>query len=232
MASYTYTVNTKYKNSQIASESRSSAPTITYNGSTIQSGFTGTKRILCANSYANTNIVVGGKTLYCGGTLLESDIEVTSSASLNPQNLFYNGNTYSSVTGGWAKYPSGINKDYRVGTPTISTNITCEHHSAAMTSISVCTGSKVNFSGYNHLNVSASWTPHSGTETATRFYLRSTNTGYYGTNVVASWGFNDTYPGSGFKTYSLNLSSYQGSYYILLAMHTWGALVINKVWLS
>lgn len=61
---------------QITTESRTSLPNVTYNGSNIVSSLDGSKTCLCKDKMMKTNLVCGGKTLNCKDKMMPYDVWV------------------------------------------------------------------------------------------------------------------------------------------------------------
>lgn len=76
------TLSISYNGTAITSESRTSYPTVSYNGSQIIGGFSGTKTLNTANKMMKGNLVIGGKTLNTANKMMKGNVVATYTPSL------------------------------------------------------------------------------------------------------------------------------------------------------
>ena len=89
-------VDVTYNNSSILTLSNQSSVPITYDGNTIATlSSAGTKTLLCADKYMTTNVGIGSSTLNCAGKIMASNVVVTAT---NAQLVIYDSGT--TISGG------------------------------------------------------------------------------------------------------------------------------------
>lgn len=76
------TLSISYNGTAITSESRTSYPTVSYNGSQIIGGFSGTKTLNTANKMMKGNLVIGGKTLNTKDKMMKGNVVATYSPGM------------------------------------------------------------------------------------------------------------------------------------------------------
>lgn len=108
------TLSISYNGTAITSESRTSYPTVSYNGSQIIGGFSGTKTLNTANKMMKGNLVIGGKTLNTKDKMMKGNVVATYTPSLGSRQTGtqYTDSYYMGSNMGWRYRSTNIANSY------------------------------------------------------------------------------------------------------------------------